>query len=93
MIYKYQIIFLGDVANQAYMEIRNRFFTKIREMGMPDYAFETINASNFAQKYNNKQPAFAYYFGKEGHNNCDEDILEELLRNGDAIIPVFFKFL
>lgn len=91
MIYKYQIIFLGDVANQAYMEIRNRFFTKIREMGMPDYAFETINASNFAQKYNNKQPAFAYYFGKEGHNNCDEDILYELLRNGDAIIPVFFK--
>lgn len=91
MIYKYQIIFLGDVANQAYMEIRYRFFTKIQEMGMPDYAFETIDASNFAQKYNNKQPAFAYYFGKEGHNNCDEDILEELLRNGDAIIPVFFK--
>ena len=50
MIYKYQIIFLGDVANQAYMEIRNRFFIKIREMGLPDYAFETINASNFAQK-------------------------------------------
>ena len=91
MKYKYQVIFLGDVINPACDEIRNRFFDKIREIGILDDALETITASNFAQKYNNKQPAFAYYFGKEGHNNCDEDILEELLRNGDAIIPVFFK--
>lgn len=91
MKYKYQVLFLGDVLNPACDEIRNRLFDKIREIGILDDALETIDASNFAQKYNNKQPAFAYYFGKEGHNNCDEDILEELLRNGDAIIPVFFK--
>ena len=91
MKYKYQVIFLGDVINPACDEIRNRFFDKIREIGILDDALETITASNFAEKYDNKRPAFVYYFGKEGHNNCDENILNVLLENGDAIVPVFFK--
>lgn len=91
MRYKYQIIFLGDVANSACMEIRKRLDEKIREMGLLEEAFDVIMAPIFEQKYDNKQPAFAYYFGKEGHDNCDEDILKVLLANGDAIIPVYFK--
>lgn len=91
MRYKYQIIFLGDVTNPACDEIRSRFFEKIHEAGMPNEAFEVIGESNFDQSYNNKQPAFAYYFGQEGHDSCDEDILKVLLANGDAIIPVYFK--
>lgn len=91
MRFKYQVIFLGDVANHACIEIKSRFFKKIHEMGLPGDAFELIDASNFELTYNNKQPAFAYYFGKENHGNCDEKILKVLLDNGDAIIPVFFK--
>ena len=90
MRYKYQIIFLGDVANSACMEIRKRLDEKIREMGLLEEAFDVIMAPIFEQKYDNKQPAFAYYFGKEGHDNCDEDILKVLLANGDAIIPVYY---
>ncbi len=82
---------MGDVANPACAEIGKRLKEKIHEMGLLCDAFELIEASNFEQTYNNKQPAFAYYFGKENHDNCDKEILKVLLENGDAIIPVFFK--
>lgn len=91
MRYKYQIIFLGDVANPACLEIGRRLGEKIHEMGLLEEAFVLIDASNFDRAYDNKQPAFAYYFGKEGQNNCDVEILQVLLTNGDAIMPVFFK--
>lgn len=90
-MYKYQIIFLGDVTNAAHGEIRSRLAIKINELGISLDAFVMVDASNFLQTYDNKQPAFVYYFGKEGHENRDESILVTLVENGDAILPVFFQ--
>lgn len=90
MIYRYQLIFLGDTTNHAYEFIRNRFYEKAKEMGLSKSAFVEIYDANFATDYQNKEPSFVYYFGKKDHNDLDADKLEVLMGNGDAIIPVYF---
>lgn len=90
MTYQYQLIFLGDVGNAACEAIKRRFFEIIHEMGLQEDAFIIITAANFATAYQNKQPTFAYYFGKQNHNDQDADKLDILMSNGDAIIPVYF---
>ena len=90
MIYKYQIIFLGDTTNSACDKIRNCMEEKILELGLPREAFDMVDALNFENSYNNKQPVFVYYFGKVGHSNKDEGVLSKLMNNGDAILPVYF---
>ena len=90
MTFKYQLIFLGDIANPACEAIKRRFHEKVLEMGLLEDAFLEIYASNFEEKYQNKQPSFVYYFGNKDHNDQDVGILEVLMKNGDAIIPVFF---
>lgn len=90
MTFKYQLIFLGDVENTAYGEIKKRFYELTRQMGMPEEAFVNICATDFETLYLNKQPSFVFYFGRKDHHNRDKIILEKLMANGDAIIPVFF---
>lgn len=90
MTFKYQLIFLGDVENTAYGEIKKRFYELTRQMGMPEEAFVNICATDFESLYLNKQPSFVFYFGRKDHHNRDKIILEKLMANGDAIIPVFF---
>lgn len=91
MYFKYQIIFLGDIANPACEAIKKRFYEKIHEMGLPADSFVEIYSGNFTVCYQNKQPSFVYYFGKKDHNNLDADKLDILMTNGDAIIPVYFQ--
>lgn len=91
MTFKYQLIFIGDISNPACDAIRSCFYEKVNEMGLLSDAFIEIYASNFNTDYQNKQPSFAYYFGKKDHCNQDVDILNTLMSNGDAIIPVFFQ--
>ena len=90
MTFKYQLIFLGDVENPAYEEIKKRFYELTEQMGLPEDAFVNICAGDFEELYLNKQPSFVFYFGCNDHHNRDKDILEILMANGDAIIPVFF---
>ena len=90
MYFKYQIIFLGDVANPACEAIKRRFYEKTHEMGLPTESFIEIYSGNFTTCYQNKQPSFVYYFGKKDHKNLDADKLDILMTNGDAIIPVYF---
>lgn len=91
MYFKYQIIFLGDIANPACEAIKRRFYEKTHEMGLPAESFMEIYSKNFTTCYQNKQPSFVYYFGKKDHNNLDADKLDILITNGDAIIPVYFQ--
>ena len=91
MTFKYQLIFLGDVENPACEEIKKRFYESTGQMGMPGEAFLNICATDFNALYLNKQPSFVFYFGRKDHNDRDKVILEKLMANGDAIIPVFFN--
>ena len=63
MTYKYQLIFLGDINNNACNTIKVRFFDKIHSIGLRDNMFEVIYNETFERKYSNKQPSFVFYFG------------------------------
>lgn len=90
MIFKYQLIFLGDIDNPACNAIRERLHERIREMGVLEDMFIDVFTSNFHDDYQNKQPSFVYYFGKINHQGRDKDILSILMSNGDPIIPLYF---
>lgn len=90
MLFKYQLIFLGDIENPVCRAIRDRFHEKIREMGVMEDMFIDVFATNFDKDYQNKQPSFVYYFGKKDHQGKDEAILEILMSNGDPILPLYF---
>lgn len=90
MVYKYQLILLGDTDNPACGIIKRRFLGRIKELGLKEDMFNVIYACNFLQKYSNKQPAFVFYFGKPEHQDRDVAILKTLLDNGDAIFPIYF---
>ena len=90
MIFKYQLIFLGNIDNPACNAIRERLHERIREMGVLEDMFIDVFTSNFHDDYQNKQPSFVYYFGKTNHQNRDKDILSTLMSNGDPIFPLYF---
>ena len=53
MTYKYQLIFLGDINNNACNTIKVRFFDKIHSIGLRDNMFEVIYNETFERKYSN----------------------------------------
>ena len=90
MVYKYQLILLGDIKNAVCDAIIVCFFEKIHDIGLKDDMFEVIYSDNFYEKYLNKQPSFVFYFGKTDHQDIDADILKILIDNGDAVFPIYF---
>lgn len=90
MKFKYQLIFLGDIKNIAYEEIKRVFFKKIGDLGIAKEAFDVICTDEFIHKYTSKRPAFAFYLGSEDNPEIDSDHLAELFSNGDAIYPLYF---
>ena len=81
MAYKYQLIFLGDIKNNACNTIKVRFFEKILSIGLNSNMFELVYVDTFFEKYSNKQPTFAFYFGDINHSEKDIDALKVLLDN------------
>ena len=90
MAYKYQLIFLGDIKNNACDTIKACFFDKIHSIGLKNNMFEVIYNETFYKKYLNKQPSFVFYFGNINHSEKDIEVLKVLLDNGDAILPIYF---
>lgn len=90
MSFKYQLIFLGDIRNKAYEEIREVFLDKVKDLGIQQDAIEVICASDI-NKYSNKQPTFAFYLGSKNNSGVDANILEQLIKNGDVVFPLYFE--
>ena len=55
MTYKYQLIFLGDIKNDACNAIKVRFFEKIQSIGLNNNMFEVVHVDTFREKYSNKR--------------------------------------
>lgn len=90
MTYYYQLIFLGNIGNDAFSEIRRRFQTLITELGMDETCVKIFKAENFDIEYSNCQPTFVFFLGDPVHRDDDVAKLEVLLNNGDAIYPLYF---
>lgn len=91
MIFKYQIIFLGNIENPACDAIKECFFEKLRDIGIFEDSVQVIYADNFSKDYQNKQPSFVYYLGSSIHEDRDAVLLNQLMKNGDAILPIYFS--
>lgn len=90
MTYYYQLVFLGNTGNNAFVEIQGRFLTLINEFGVDETCIKIIKADNFDIDYSNCQPTFAFFLGDPVHRDDDVAKLEVLLNNGDAIYPLYF---
>lgn len=90
MNYKYQLIFLGNVEHEACEAIRQKFFHKIGDFGLEENMFEVIHANDFNDKYSNKQPTLVFFFGDVNNLIRDVELLQTLIENGDAILPLYF---
>lgn len=90
MTYYYQLIFLGNVREHAYTELREYFLKRVKDLGIEVKCVKIIKAGNFKTDYDNKQPSFVFYLGNRANKNKDTALLEILLNNGESIYPLYF---
>lgn len=90
MTYYYQLIFLGNVKDHAYAELREHFLKHVKNLGIEVKCVKIIKADNFKPDYDNKHPSFVFYLGNRANKNKDKDLLEILLNNGESIYPLYF---
>ena len=91
MQYKYQLIFLGDTKNPLVDQILKAFDRRFEELNLSKDIVDIIFSDKFEQKYSNKNPSFCFYIGSAVNANADINHLDTILKNGDAILPVYFK--
>ena len=90
MTYYYQLIFLGNVRDHAYTELREYFLKRVKDLGIEVKCVKIIKAGNFKTDYDSKQPSFVFYLGNRANKNKDVALLEILLNNGESIYPLYF---
>lgn len=89
MKYKYQLIVLGNLGIIS-NEVIDLFFEKITELKLKQNYFEILDHANFGLEFKGNQPAFAIYFGSRSQSFKDLGILEELIKDGIMILPIFY---
>ena len=92
----YQLIFLGDTTSDVCLKVKERFFVLLNERGLDKSLIAVLDgdltlAGREAGGYDSAKPTFAFYFGKQDHGDKDVDALMKLIRNRDAIYPIFFS--
>ena len=81
MRYYYQLIFLGNVKDHSYDELRKCFLRRLKDLGIDVKCVKIIHAGNFKKDYDNKQPSFVFFLGNRADKHKDNDLLEILLNN------------
>lgn len=92
----YQLIFLGDTTSDVCLKVKERFFVLLNERGLDKSLIAVLDGDltldgREAGGYDSAKPTFAFYFGKQDHGDKDVDALMKLIRNRDAIYPIFFS--
>ena len=92
----YQLILLGDTNCESCRKVKVRFFELLNERGLDRQLVTVLDrdltlTSCEAGGYDSTKPTFAFYFGKHGQGDMDTDALKKLMKNGDAVYPVFFS--
>ena len=91
----YQLIFLGDTTCSACRKVKERFFELLKERGFGKSLIAILDGSltlarRDTEGYDPTKPTFAFYFGMQGHGDKDVDALRKLIKNRDAVYPIFF---
>jgi len=89
MKYKYQLIVLGNLGSLS-GKVIDLFYKKIEELKLQRDSFVVIDQTNFHSEYKGNQPAFAIYFGDKDGAFKNLDIIDELIKDGTMILPVYY---
>jgi hypothetical protein len=90
MKYKYQLIILGSLDALADNLIA-LFCQKIEELHLSRDSFLIIKEGDFTSDYKANQPTFALYFGDVNGDFKDLPIVDDLIKDGSLILPIFYN--
>lgn len=91
MNFHYQLIVLGNFKQDFYDSLVSLILSKIKNLGLNESKIQLITKSNFLKDYSGNCPAYCVYIGNSSnHKFADIDLLETLMSQGNAILPVFF---
>lgn len=87
----YQLILLGDTRCEACRKVRKRFFELLSERGLEESLVVVLHGTKVLNgEYHSGKPTFAFYFGSPRHGDKDVTAVQILLKNADAVYPVYF---
>jgi len=89
MKYKYQVVLIGSL-NEHTDDIINLFFQEIESLKLPANFYKIIRKNEIEDKYIGNQPTFVLYFGDKEGNHEDVNYLENLSKDGNIILPIFY---
>ena len=90
MQYRYQVILLGTL-NERTDGIINLFFQEIENLKLPVNFYKIILKNEIEKEYLGNQPTYVLYFGNTEGKHEDIDALENLLKDGNTILPIFYN--
>lgn len=89
MIFKYQVILLGTLTRLS-EEIVELLFQQIEDLKLAKDAYKIIRENDLEQEYRGNQPTYVLYFGDKDGDHKDLVHVEKLLKDGNAILPIFY---
>lgn len=88
MKYHYQIIVLGKIDARWFLT-ENLLFEQIETLGLQRDFYQIIRAKDYKKQYHPGLPTYAIYYGDADGNFKDLDEVQELLKEGNTILPVY----
>jgi len=89
MSYKYKLIILGS-HNKLSGQITKLFYEKVAELNLQKDFYKVIYSQQVDGMYKGNQPAFVLYFGDKNGVFIDEDIVQDLLEDGNIVLPIYY---
>lgn len=83
---KYQIILLG--ASPYHSKLIDSIHANTNELGIQTGFIEIINEDSFAGNFRANAPTYAIYFGDPQDKSRSSEVVQTLLDNGNAVLPV-----
>ena len=90
MNYKYQLIMLGSDVKEK-QELLSQIDIELKNLNLPKEFIKVIPASSLETEYKGNQPAFALYFGDVNGDFKDLDAIQNLLKDGTMVLPIFYN--
>jgi len=90
MEYKYQVVLLG-VLNEVAEDIVSLFYKELEQLKLQKDFYKIIRKNEIELEYKGNQPTYVLYFGSLKHNHEDEKYIENLLRDGTTILPIYYN--
>jgi TIR domain len=87
MVTRYQIVFIGH-SNVFRPEIIDTFIKRVLDLGMDAGLLSILDENSFRAKFKRNAPTVAIYFGGNGPDHPNLNILEELFDRKAFIVPV-----